>query len=169
MDRAWQDVWSATLQDSLTRWDPKVCISVRYLEYDRIFQRHPLNPLVAAAGVARLLASWARHGLLGLLPGEEVNHRIRYAFCPQNPSGVMHARLVRRVFYHGRELFRDVTNQPFCAGTWNVDAFIRVPRHALPGRRPQAGRSRHGAYASLVAKCPPLRRCCRGTMLAARP
>jgi hypothetical protein len=68
-DRGWQATWSAAVRRGLERWDPSVEVAVRYLEYDAIFERHPADPLVVARGVARLLASWAKHGLLGLLPG----------------------------------------------------------------------------------------------------
>ncbi|UFS71188.1 hypothetical protein LPW11_03110 [Geomonas sp. RF6] len=66
-------------------------------------------------------------------PGEELNHRIRYAYSPATPSNVLHGRLVRRVLYRGREVFHDVSNQAFCAGTWTIDAFIKVPRNAPSG------------------------------------
>jgi len=68
-----------------------------------------------------------------LSPGDEVNHRIRYAFCPRERTRVLRGQLVRTVFHRGKVLFRDVSDQTFCAGTWNIDAFIRVPRKAATG------------------------------------
>ncbi len=66
-------------------------------------------------------------------PGNEINHRIRYAMCPYARSGVLRGEIIRAVSHNGIRLFRDVTDYGFKPGTWTVDAFIQVPDDAESG------------------------------------
>lgn len=66
-------------------------------------------------------------------PGEEINHRIRYAFCPNKPSGIALGRIARTVLFKGEQVFMDVINYEFKPGTWTVDAFISIPKNAPKG------------------------------------
>jgi len=66
-------------------------------------------------------------------PGDEVNQRIRYAFCPSTPSGMAKGQIIRTVLFRGEAMFQDVTNYEFKPGTWAVDAFIVIPGDAQSG------------------------------------
>ncbi len=65
--------------------------------------------------------------------GEEINQRIRYAFCPATPSGTVRGKIVRKVLYRGEVAFEDISDQEFKPGTWVVDAFITIPKEAQAG------------------------------------
>lgn len=65
-------------------------------------------------------------------PGEEINHRIRYAKCPDSPS-IINGKINRKVSYSGAELFEDITQYSFKPGTWVIDIFIEVPKEASYG------------------------------------
>ena len=67
-------------------------------------------------------------------PGEEINHHMVYAMCPDKPSGVISGALVRRVYFKGRVIFEDVSKDfDFKPGRWAVDAFIGIPAEAESG------------------------------------
>jgi hypothetical protein len=66
-------------------------------------------------------------------PGKEINQRIRYAFCPMTPSGILKGSITRVVLFKGKEVFRDSTNYEFKPGTWTVDVFIGIPQEAGSG------------------------------------
>jgi hypothetical protein len=65
--------------------------------------------------------------------GDEVNQRVRYAFCPYVPAGTVDGKIVRTVYFKGVSLFQDVSNYEFKPGTWTVDAFIIIPSDAQSG------------------------------------
>jgi len=66
-------------------------------------------------------------------PGKEINHRMRYAFCPFTPSGLLQGRITRTVLFKGKPMFRDTTDYAFKPGTWTVDVFIGIPQEAESG------------------------------------
>jgi hypothetical protein len=66
-------------------------------------------------------------------PGKELNQRIRYALCRATASGTLKGSITRAVSFNGEEMFRDVTNYEFKAGTWIVDVFIGIPQEAVSG------------------------------------
>jgi hypothetical protein len=70
---------------------------------------------------------------LRVLPGKEINHRIRYATCLTASSAPQNGEIVRTVYYERQAIFRDRTKYEFKPGTWTVDAFIRVSENARPG------------------------------------
>src|SRR5262245_48044819 len=57
-------------------------------------------------------------------PGNEVTHRIRYAFCPSIPSGTFKGSILRTVLFKGKKLLQTSTDYEFKPGTWIVDAFV---------------------------------------------
>ncbi|MGQ0793228.1 MAG: hypothetical protein ACT4NX_03975 [Deltaproteobacteria bacterium] len=65
--------------------------------------------------------------------GDEINQRIRYAFCPAKPSGTERGRITRSILYRGQTVFEDTGVYEFKPGTWTVDAFIEVPTQAKSG------------------------------------
>jgi hypothetical protein len=67
-------------------------------------------------------------------PGEELRHRLVYAFCPA-PSGQAEAgTLTRALSYKGKVIFSDVTKDfPITPGRVAVDAYLAVPAEAEPG------------------------------------
>ena len=67
-------------------------------------------------------------------PGEEINHHMIYAMCPDKPSGVLSGALVRRVYFKGSVIFEDVSKEfDFKPGRWTIDAFIGIPDEAQSG------------------------------------
>ena len=68
-----------------------------------------------------------------VFPGEEINHRIRYALCPYIPSGTIQGKIIRTVLFKGETVFQDITNYEFKPGTWTVDTFINIPYSAQSG------------------------------------
>ena len=66
-------------------------------------------------------------------PGNEVTHRIRYAFCPAIPSGTFKGSIIRTVLFKGKKLFHTSTDYEFKPGTWIVDAFIGIPKEVKSG------------------------------------
>jgi len=66
-------------------------------------------------------------------PGDEINHRIRYAMCTYARSVVLRGDIIRAVLHGGVSMFQDVTYYDFKPGTWTVDAFIQVPDDAESG------------------------------------
>ena len=67
-------------------------------------------------------------------PGEELNHRIVYAMCPESPTEVIEGTLVTRIRFKGRPIATE-TLDPFeiKPGRWIVDAFIALPGSAEVG------------------------------------
>lgn len=65
--------------------------------------------------------------------GEEIDHRISYAYCPGKVSRSLKGKIVRRVLYKGEQIFQDTTDYQFKPGTWAVDAFISIPKSARKG------------------------------------
>ncbi len=69
-----------------------------------------------------------------LKPGDEFNHHFSYVMCPAIPSQTIKATLYRKIYYQGRIVFQDVTeNFEIKPGRWAVDAFITIPTNAPPG------------------------------------
>jgi hypothetical protein len=66
-------------------------------------------------------------------PGREINHRIQYAFCPISNNETAKGNIIRIVRTKQQELFRDVEDYEFKAGTWIVDAFIGIPNGTRDG------------------------------------
>jgi hypothetical protein len=66
-------------------------------------------------------------------PGEEINHRIRYAFCPDETSRPLNGKIVRTILFKGDQMFQDTTHYEFKPGTWTVDVFITIPKDELEG------------------------------------
>jgi hypothetical protein len=66
-------------------------------------------------------------------PGEEVNHHLRYALCHPDPSRTVAGKIVRTLLFRGAPLSQDVTPYEFKPGTWEIDAFLRVPTDAESG------------------------------------
>lgn len=58
-----QPTWTASIQESLQRWNPSIEVSYDFLVYDHLFDHAPLNPITCAKAMARLLASGIVHGL----------------------------------------------------------------------------------------------------------
>jgi hypothetical protein len=67
-------------------------------------------------------------------PGGELNHRIVYAMCPENPTEVIEGALVTRIRFKGKPIVTE-TLEPFeiKPGRWIVDAFIALPESAEQG------------------------------------
>lgn len=65
--------------------------------------------------------------------GEEVNHHLRYALCHPDPSRTVAGRIIRTLLFRGTPLSQDVTPYEFKPGTWEIDAFLRVPADAKSG------------------------------------
>ena len=67
-------------------------------------------------------------------PGEELNHRIVYAMCPESPTGVVEGTLVTLIRFKGKPIATE-TLDPFeiKPGRWIVDAFIALPESAEVG------------------------------------
>ncbi len=68
-----------------------------------------------------------------VFPGEDINHRIRYALCPYIPSGTLKGQIIRTILFKGEAMFKDVTNYEFKPGAWTVDVFIDIPYNAQAG------------------------------------
>ncbi|HTZ17063.1 MAG TPA: hypothetical protein VMB78_01355 [Dissulfurispiraceae bacterium] len=68
-----------------------------------------------------------------ILPGKEINLRLRYSTCLSAASASQKGKILRTVFYKNNAIFRDRTEYEFKPGTWTVDAFIKVPDNAVPG------------------------------------
>jgi hypothetical protein len=67
-------------------------------------------------------------------PGEEFNHRLVYALCPERPTGVVAGRLVEGIRFRGELLHREVRDGfELRPGRWVLDAFIELPGGAEPG------------------------------------
>jgi len=60
-------------------------------------------------------------------PGEEIDQRVRYAFCPDIPSGTMKGKIIRTILFKGEKIVERVTDYEFKPGTWAVDVFIVIP------------------------------------------
>ena len=58
-----QPSWTAAIDSSLKNWDPNISIVLDFLAYDDLFAHAPLNPVVYAAAVAKLLASGVIHSV----------------------------------------------------------------------------------------------------------
>jgi hypothetical protein len=67
-------------------------------------------------------------------PGEEFNHRMVYAMCPENPTDVIEGILVTRIHFKGKPIVSETLN-PFeiKPGRWIIDAFIALPENAEVG------------------------------------
>jgi hypothetical protein len=65
--------------------------------------------------------------------GNEVNHRITYSVC-KSGKGNIDGEIIRKVYYGNAAVFQDRTRYVFKPGTWIVDAFIKVPEKAGPGK-----------------------------------
>ena len=66
--------------------------------------------------------------------GEELNHHFTYIMCPASPSQVIKGRLTRLIYYEGRIIFKDITDDfELKPGEWSVDAFVDIPSQAKPG------------------------------------
>ncbi len=66
--------------------------------------------------------------------GEDFNHRIVYALCPETPTAVVSGRLQTRILFRGHAIVHE--HQPVYElkpGRWVVDAFVTVPEHAETG------------------------------------
>ncbi len=70
---------------------------------------------------------------VAILPGEEINHHLRYALCNPDLSSPVAGRITRTLLFRGATIFRDITPYEFKPGIWEVDAFIRVPAGAESG------------------------------------
>ncbi len=69
-----------------------------------------------------------------LYAGEELNHHLIYAMCPEKPSQVIRGKLTRSISYKSEVIFQDVTRDfEFKPGKWSIDAFITIPAEAEPG------------------------------------
>lgn len=67
-------------------------------------------------------------------PGMELNHHLVYVMCPTVPSEVINAILFRRIYYQGKMIFQDITeNFKIKPGRWVVDVYIIVPPKATQG------------------------------------
>jgi len=67
-------------------------------------------------------------------PGTEINHHFVYVMCPSFPSEVIDAKLYRRIYYQGKIVFEDITeNFKIKPGRWEVNAYIIVPPEATTG------------------------------------
>jgi hypothetical protein len=62
-DLRWQADWSELIQGSVSTWSAGRDVDVRFLEYDDLFEKAPLNALRSAAAVAKLLGSGIWHGI----------------------------------------------------------------------------------------------------------
>jgi len=66
--------------------------------------------------------------------GDEFNHRIVYALCPERSSEVLTGRLHTRILFRGQAVVSE--SEPaweFKPGRWIVDAFVSVPEQAEAG------------------------------------
>jgi hypothetical protein len=68
-----------------------------------------------------------------IVPGKEINLRIRYATCLAASSSPRKGEIIRAVYYKDHMVFHDRTKYTFKPGTWTVDAFIKLPDDAKPG------------------------------------
>jgi hypothetical protein len=68
-----------------------------------------------------------------IIPGKEINLRMRYATCLTASSSPQKSEIIRAVYYKDRMVFHDRTKYTFKPGTWTIDAFIKLPDDAKPG------------------------------------
>ncbi len=69
-----------------------------------------------------------------LRAGDEFNHRIVYALCPEHSSEVLAGTLQTRILFRGQAVVRETDPAyEFKPGRWIVDAFVSVPEQAEPG------------------------------------
>ncbi len=61
-DATLQPAWTDAITTNLHRWNPQLDVQLEFLRYDDLFDHAPLNPIVVAEAVARLLASGIVHG-----------------------------------------------------------------------------------------------------------
>jgi hypothetical protein len=67
-------------------------------------------------------------------PGEEVNHIIQYALCSSSNSATMKGRITRIVYFQGKEVARDHTQDyEFKPGSWAFGRLLGVPKNAKNG------------------------------------
>jgi hypothetical protein len=69
-----------------------------------------------------------------LRAGDEFNHRIVYALCPERSSEVLTGLLHTRILFRGQPVVSE--REPaweFKPGRWIVDAFVSVPENAEAG------------------------------------
>jgi hypothetical protein len=67
-------------------------------------------------------------------PGEEFNHRMVYAMCPENPTEVIEGTLVTRIRFKGEPILTETLEAfEIKPGRWIVDAFIAIPETAEVG------------------------------------
>ena len=66
--------------------------------------------------------------------GGEFNHRMVYAMCPEEPTGVVAGRLLTRIRFRGEPIVRETTETyEIKPGRWVVDSSVTLPRDAHPG------------------------------------
>jgi hypothetical protein len=68
-DTALTPAWTEAITADIHRWDPRIAVTVEFLRYDDLFDHAPLNPVVYAEAMARMMASGVVHGLGDLLAG----------------------------------------------------------------------------------------------------
>lgn len=67
-------------------------------------------------------------------PGEKINNRIRYAFCPYQSAKFMRCSIIKTISYENKRVFQDIKDHKFRPGTWTIDAYFPVPEEADAGR-----------------------------------
>jgi len=61
--------WTEAITAGIRRWDPRMAVTIDFLRYDDLFDHAPLNPVVYAEALARMLASGVVHGVGDLAAG----------------------------------------------------------------------------------------------------
>ncbi len=66
--------------------------------------------------------------------GGDFNHRLVYAMCPSEPTGVVAGQLVTRIRFKGRPIVRQNEERwEIKPGRWVVDTSVELPESAEPG------------------------------------
>jgi hypothetical protein len=69
-----------------------------------------------------------------LRAGDEFNHRIVYALCPDQPTAVVSGTLHTRILFRGEPIVTQSDRKyEIKPGRWIVDAFVSVPDRAEAG------------------------------------